>query len=454
MRYLSTRSGHPEADFTDALLNGLAPDGGLYMPETWPALSPEALGGEYAVTAREVMRAFAGDALPADAIDRAVSRLVAGFDAIEVTPLVRLSDRLGLLELHHGPTAAFKDLAMQLAASLTEAALTRSGEQLTLFVATSGDTGAAAVRAFEGMNHVRLVVLHPLDRVSPVQRRQMTTCLADNVLNLAAEGDFDDCQRLVKQLLAHAPLREAGRVSSVNSINWARLAGQIPYYAVAAHALQSRGVTEAATYVVPTGNFGDAFAGWAAGRMGAPVGGLVAAVNRNDALARALETGVYARAAAQATMSVSMDVQAPSNFERLVFEATGRDPERTRAVFETFAREGEVQLDDDLLARLRTEVGAQSVGEAETAQEMRRTLAETGLIVCPHTAVALAAARRLDTQGPIVALATAHPAKFAEAVRDSTHRDPPPAWVLEGLAGKPERLTRVQPELAAVLAAL
>jgi threonine synthase len=447
MRYLSTRSGHPEADFTDALLSGLAPDGGLYMPETWPALSPEAQSGEYAVTAREVMRAFAGDALPADAIDRAVSRLVAGFDAIEVTPVVRLSERLSLLELHHGPTAAFKDLAMQLAASLTEAAL-------TLFVATSGDTGAAAVRAFEGMSRVRLVVLHPLDRVSPVQRRQMTTCMADNVLNLGVAGDFDDCQRLVKQLLAHAPLRQTGRVSSVNSINWARLAGQIPYYAVAAHALRSRGVTGAATYVVPTGNFGDAFAGWAAGRMGVPVGGLVAAVNRNDALARALETGVYARAAAQPTMSVSMDVQAPSNFERLVFEATGRDAERTRTVFETFAREGEVRLGDDLLARLRAEVGAQSVGEAETAQEMRRTLAETGLIVCPHTAVALAAARRLDTTGPVMALATAHPAKFAEAVRDSTHRDPPPAWVLEGLTGKPERLTRVQPKLAAVLAAL
>jgi threonine synthase len=454
MRYLSTRSGHPEADFTDALLNGLAPDGGLYMPETWPALSAEALGGEYAVTAREVMTAFAGDALPAEAVERAVARLVAGFDAIEVTPLVRLSDRLSLLELHHGPTAAFKDLAMQLAASLTEAALTRSGEQLTLFVATSGDTGAAAVRAFEGMSRVRLVVLHPLNRVSPVQRRQMTTCQADNVLNLAVEGDFDDCQRLVKQLLAHAPLREGGRVSSVNSINWARLAGQIPYYAVAAHTLRSRGVAGAATYVVPTGNFGDAFAGWAAGRMGAPVGGLVAAVNRNDALARALETGVYARAPAQPTMSVSMDVQAPSNFERLVFEATGRDPDRTRAVFETFAREGEVQLDDDLLARLRAEVGAVSVGEAETAQEMRRTLAETGLIVCPHTAVALAAARRLDTPGPIVALATAHPAKFAEAVRESTHRDPPPAWVLEGLSGRPERVTRVRPDLDAVLALL
>jgi threonine synthase len=304
------------------------------------------------------------------------------------------------------------------------------------------------------MSRVRLVVLHPLDRVSPVQRRQMTTCMADNVLNLGVAGDFDDCQRLVKQLLAHAPLRQTGRVSSVNSINWARLAGQIPYYAVAAHALRSRGVTGAATYVVPTGNFGDAFAGWAAGRMGVPVGGLVAAVNRNDALARALETGVYARAAAQPTMSVSMDVQAPSNFERLVFEATGRDAERTRTVFETFAREGEVRLGDDLLARLRAEVGAQSVGEAETAQEMRRTLAETGLIVCPHTAVALAAARRLDTTGPVMALATAHPAKFAEAVRDSTHRDPPPAWVLEGLTGKPERLTRVQPKLAAVLAAL
>ena len=453
MRYLSTRDGRPEADFTDALLNGLAPDGGLYVPETWPALSAEALSGDYGRVAREVMGAFAGDALSAAAIDRAVSRLLSGFDTPEVTPLLRLSDRLFLLELHHGPTAAFKDLAMQVAASLTEAALERSGERLTLFVATSGDTGAAAVRAFEGMNRVRLVVLHPLDRVSPIQRRQMTTATADNVLNLAVEGDFDDCQRLVKQLLAHESLKADGRISSVNSINWARLAGQVPYYVVAAEALRRRGVEAPATYVVPTGNFGDAFAGWVAARMGAAVGGLIAAVNRNDALARALQTGVYARAAANPTMSVSMDVQAPSNFERLVFEAAGRDPERTRAVFETFTRDGSVTLDDDLLRRLRDEVSAVSVGEAETAQEMRRTLAETDLIVCPHTAVALAAARRVEA-GPVVALATAHPAKVPEAVKESVHREPPPAWVLEGLIGRPERFTRVKPELEAVLAVL
>lgn len=453
MRYLSTRSGVADADFLDALLNGLAPDGGLYMPETWPALTPQVQAAPYGPVAEAVMGAFAGAALPDGAVGHAVSRLVAGFDAPDVTPLVQLSDRLFLLELHHGPTAAFKDLAMQVAASLTETALNASGERLTLFVATSGDTGAAAVRAFAGAERVRLVVLHPLDRVSPIQRRQMTTVDAANVLNLAVEGDFDDCQRLVKGLLAHDPLRADGRVSSVNSINWARLAGQVPYYVVAADALRRRGVAEAATYVVPTGNFGDAFAGWVAGRMGARVGPLVAAVNRNDALARALQTGVYARAPAVATASVSMDVQAPSNFERLVFEASGRDPERTRAVFETFAREGEVTLEPALLSAIRDQVSALSVSEAETVKEMRRTQAETGLTVCPHTAVALHGARQVET-GPVVALATAHPAKFPEAVRAAVHREPPPAWVLEGLTGRPERFTRVAPKLEAVLAQL
>ena len=327
------------------------------------------------------------------------------------------------------------------------------GERLLLVTATSGDTGAAAVRAFGGMDRIDLVVLHPLGRVSPVQRMQMTTTGAANVLNLAVRGDFDDCQRLVKGLLAHPGLAAARRVSSVNSINWARLAGQIPYYAGVARSLGSRAAD--ATYVVPTGNFGDAFAGWAARRMGLPMGGLVAATNRNDALVRALKTGVYERALATPTASVSMDVQAPSNFERLVFEASGRDSALTRGLFEDFARHGRMTLPGDLLTALRREVSAVSVSEAETAEEIARTWTEAGRVICPHTAVALHAARRLDrSTRPVIVLSTAHPAKFPEAVEAALGFAPERPPQLDGLEGRTERFETVDPSLEAVLAAI
>ena len=265
-------------------------------------------------------------------------------------------------------------------------------------------------------------MLHPLDRVSPIQRKQMTTVQADNVLNLAVRGDFDDCQRLVKSLLADEDLRSRGRLSSVNSINWARLAGQIPYYAPPPPSWAGPPL-----FVVPTGNFGDAFAGIAATRMGLPSNGFVAAVNQNDALARALNDGLYSRRAAVESGSVSMDVQAPSNFERLVFEATGRDAGATRAVFETFARDGAVAFDPDLLAALRSEVSAVSIDEAETRAEIAHAYEAWGRVVCPHTAVALAAARRQDrARGPVVALSTAHPSKFGAFVSDVLGFEPNP----------------------------
>ena len=453
MKYISTRGQAPTVDFAQAMLSGLAPDGGLYLPETWPAADPELArsGVPYASVARSVLTTFAGTSLPAGTLDAAVARLVDRFRHQAVTPLVQLDAGLWLLELFHGPTAAFKDLAMQLAASLMDAALAGTGDRLTLVTATSGDTGAAAVRAFAGADRIRLIVLHPEGRVSPVQRLQMTTVAADNVTNLAVRGDFDDCQRLVKGLLADETLRARGLLSSVNSINWARLAGQIPYYVTAGAALAGA----APRFVVPTGNFGDAFAGWAARRMGANVGGLVAAVNSNDALARVLAEGVYSRRTTIETHSVSMDVQAPSNFERLVFEATDRDPDRTRTVFETFARDGTVTLDDDLLSRLRAEVSAETVSEAETRTEIAHAWSAYGQIICPHTAVALAAARRQDlSAGPVVALSTAHPAKFPDVVSGALGFEPRRPSVLEGLEGRPEYCRAVEPTLAAVRAAL
>jgi threonine synthase len=451
--YVSTRGASPEVDFAGALLTGVAPDGGLYVPTFWPRLPEPAAAAATAERASAILAPFVGDALPPGTLDRATRRLADQFGPPETTPLVELEPGLFLLELFHGPTAAFKDYAMQMAAVLAEAALSERGERLLLVTATSGDTGAAAVRAFGGVDRIDLVVLHPLGRVSPVQRLQMTTSGAANVLNLAVRGDFDDCQRLVKGLLAHRGLTEGRRVSSVNSINWARLAGQIPYYASAARALGD--AAPGATYVVPTGNFGDAFAGWAARRMGLPMAGLVAATNRNDALVRALETGVYARSQAVPTASVSMDVQAPSNFERLVFEASGRDSALTRGLFEDFSRHGRVVLPPELLAALRREVSAVSVSETETGQEIARTHAETGRVICPHTAVALHAARRLDrSAGPVVALSTAHPAKFPEAVEAALGFAPQRPPQLEGLEGRPEVFDTVESSLDAVLTAI
>lgn len=453
MKYISTRGLAPTVDFAEAMLSGLAPDGGLYVPETWPAADVGLArpGVAYGEVARSVLTTFVGDALPVGAADAAVSRLVERFDHEAVTPLVQLDANLWLLELFHGPTAAFKDLAMQLAASLMDAALAGAGDRLTLVTATSGDTGAAAVRAFAGADRIRLIVLHPEGRVSPVQRLQMTTIDADNITNLAVRGDFDDCQRLVKGLLADETLRALGPLSSVNSINWARLAGQIPYYVTAGAALAG----PAPRFIVPTGNFGDAFAGWAARRMGANVGGLVAAVNSNDALARVLADGTYSRRTTVETHSVSMDVQAPSNFERLVFEATDRDPDRTRALFETFARDGMVTLDDDLLARLRAEVSAETVSETGTRAEVAHAWSAYGQVICPHTAVALAVARRQDTSaGPIVALSTAHPAKFPDVVSEAVGFEPRRPSVLEGLEGCREYCRTVEPDLDAVLAAI
>ena len=451
-RYLSTRGDAAPTSFADALLRGIAPDGGLYMPQAWPTLPVDAArpGRTYAEMAKEAISPFIDDALPAGALDRALDRLARGFDHPAVTPLIELEPGLFVLELFHGPTAAFKDLAMQLVAALSDEALAATGQKLTLLTATSGDTGAAAVRAFAGAERINLVVLHPLDRVSPVQRKQMTTVQADNVLNLAVRGDFDDCQRLVKGLLAEESLREGGRLSSVNSINWGRLAGQIPYYVSATAQLG-----QAATFVVPTGNFGDAFAGIAAKKMGLPVQGFVAAVNQNDALARALNEGVYARRPAVESGSVSMDVQAPSNFERLVYEASGRDADATRAVFETFARDGSVTLSPNLLAALKAEVSAVSIDEATTQAEIAHAHAAWGRVVCPHTAVALAAARRLDrANGPVVALSTAHPSKFGAFVSDVLGFEPEPAPVIRALGDRPERLTVIDNTAEAALAAV
>jgi threonine synthase len=446
-RYLSTRGGVSEVGFDRVLLEGLAPDGGLYLPEAWPdlrALARDAAKLPYADLVARTLAPFVGDALPAAAVETAAKEAAASFSRDEVVPLTELEPGLLILELFHGPTLAFKDCAMQLMAPLTRGALKARGERLLLLCATSGDTGAAAVRAFANAERVDLVVLHPEGRVSEAQRRQMTTTDAPNVTNLAVRGDFDDCQRMLKALTQDAELTAARRVSTVNSINWGRLAGQIPYYLRAAAQ-----VGAPARFVVPTGNFGDAFAGWAARACGLVMAGMTAAVNANDALARALNEGVYARAPAKPTASVAMDVQAPSNFERLFFEASGRDAARTKAFFETFAAKGEVALPEDVRARATEGLTAVSIGPKETADEIARTYKTNGRVICPHTAVALAAARRMPRAGaPIVVLSTAHPGKFPDSVGAAIGRDVEIPEALARLDALPERFSVIAPDLA------
>ncbi len=449
--YIGTRGFTGERDFAGAILDGLAPDGGLYVPARWPdsgAAQAALKAGSYKDQVLALLRLFGAGPLGETALEAAAERTSQAFLKDGRTPLVQLEDDLWLLELFHGPTHAFKDMAMQMMAPLTAAALAQRGEDLLLITATSGDTGAAAVRAFGGTERIKLVVLHPHNRVSPVQRRQMTVDAPANVLNLAIEGDFDDCQQLVKTLLADEDVRAAGAVSSVNSINWGRLLGQVPYYLAAAHA---SGVAQP-DFVVPTGNFGDAFAGWIARKIGGSVGQLHAAVNQNDALARALNDGVYRRTTAHPSASVSMDVQAPSNFERLVFEALDRDTARTEALFATFVREGEVTLPADALAALRAEVSASSVSEAQTAAMIQTAHQRWGQVVCPHTAVGLVAAlaRREAGAGPQIVLATAHAAKFPEAGEAALGRAPDAPEALAALENRPETFAICGPQTEGV----
>ncbi len=453
MNYVSTRGFSGGKSFADALLVGLAPDGGLYVPEIYPEPDfdlNEAAAGDYGVLTERLLTLFGVDVLGADAVTAAAARTKAAFLDNGKVPLVQVEDNLWILELFHGPTLAFKDMAMQMIAPLTDAALARTGQKLTLVTATSGDTGAAAVRAFAGSSHVRLVVFHPLGRVSPVQRLQMTTIGADNVLNIGVEGDFDDCQRMVKRLLGEETLRANGLVSSVNSINWGRLLGQVPYYLAAA----ARSGIDKPDFVVPTGNFGDAFAGWVGRRIGGPVGHIHAAVNSNDALAQAINTGRYVRRPAVETASVSMDVQAPSNFERLVFEALGRDGEGVKTIFGLFSKDGQVHLSGGLQARLNAQVTASSITEGETKATIAYANKRWGRVICPHTAVAVGAALKRDRNLPQIALATAHPAKFPDFVAKALGFAPEVPEGIRRLEGQQETIAVIRNDEDEALAAV
>ena len=423
MHYISTRGLAPRLCFSDTMLAGLARDGGLYMPESWPVLSQADIAGfagqPFAAVAQAVIAPFTDLAAPA--LAGMIAASAATFRHAATTPLVQIADNLFVLELFHGPTLAFKDVAMQLLGRLMDHELKRRGQRATIVGATSGDTGAAAIEAFAGLDQVDVFILYPHGRVSDVQRRQMTTVQSPNIHAIALEGTFDDCQSIVKGLFNHHEFADETSLSGVNSINWARVMAQASYYFTSAVALG--GPRRKISYTVPTGNFGDVLAGYIAKRMGLPIERLVIATNANDILTRTLATGTYSLRGVEATQSPSMDIQISSNFERLLFEAHGRDSAAIRAQMDNLKQSGHFSIAPGPLAAIRAEFDAGRADEAETSAEITRTWRESGYILDPHSAVGVAVARREQPKHPatpMVVLGTAHPAKFPDAVEKAT----------------------------------
>jgi threonine synthase len=443
-RYVSTRGEAPPLGFCDVMLTGLARDGGLYVPEIWPQLPPETIaaffGKPYWEVAVDVIRPFTGGEISDADLGRMANEAYATFRHPAVVPLKQMAPHLFMLELFHGPTLAFKDVAMQLISRLMDHVLAKRGERTTIVVATSGDTGGAAVEAFANLENVDLVVLFPHGRISEVQRRMMTTTGAANVHALAIEGNFDDCQAIVKAMFNHHRFRDRVALSGVNSINWARIVAQVVYYFTSAVALGAP--ARPVTFTVPTGNFGDIFAGYVAKRMGLPVRSLHIAANVNDILARTLKTGIYEVREVHATASPSMDIQVSSNFERLLFEAGGRDAPAVRRLMEQLKQSSRFVLPDAMLASIRASFDAGRADETETSAAIRAAWREAGELVDPHTAVALSVAERdsSDTAVPNIVLSTAHPAKFPDAVEAACGVRPQlPAW-LDGLMTRNEQV--------------
>ncbi|MCP4843817.1 MAG: threonine synthase [Actinomycetia bacterium] len=451
MRYVSTRGAAPILGFGEVLLAGLADDGGLYVPESWPSLAAGG-SGDYLVTALEVMSPFVGGAIAPGAFADMVREAYATFESDEVTPLVDLGDGLYLLELFHGPTLAFKDVALQLVGRLFDHELSRRGERVTIVGATSGDTGSAAIDACRDRESMDIVILHPADRVSDVQRRQMTTVPAANVHNVAVEGTFDDCQDLVKAMFADAPFRQRMRLSAVNSINWARVMAQVVYYVVAAERLGGRHVP--VSFSVPTGNFGNALAGHAARHMGLDIEQLVIGSNSNDILTRFFTAGTMTLDEVVPTLSPSMDIQVSSNLERLLFELLDRDGAAVAALLDDFRGTGTIVLDPALHATLGDAWSAARFHDDEVLRCIAEEADRSGVVLDPHSAVGVSAARhcRRDHSVPMVALATAHPAKFPDAVESATGVRPDLPERLGNLFDRPERFSRLPNDLAAIQA--
>lgn len=455
MQFISTRGAAPPASFSDVLLAGLAPDGGLYLPQEWPSFTPAEIasfaGKSYQDVAYEVLSRFAGGSFTQAELKADIEAAYAGFEAAAIAPLSEISapssnGRQYLLELFHGPTFAFKDIALQILGRLFARALTRRGGKATIVAATSGDTGSAAIAALGGLANIEVFVLHPRGRVSEVQRRQMTTSVHANVHNIALEGTFDDAQGLVKEMFAQTEFAHQIGLTAVNSINFVRIAAQAVYYFTAIAALG-----KPAIFVVPTGNFGDIFAGEAAMQMGLPVERLVIATNANDIMARALNNGVYESGAAHHTLSPSMDIQVASNFERALFEASRRDSKWVAAAMSDFARTKKLVLPASVLENLRARYSAFACDDAQTLATIKRIAADTGRVIDPHTAVAACAANHFPASAaPMVILSTAHPAKFPDAVAKAIGRNPPMPEGLKRVMDLPERLETLPNDLSLI----
>ncbi len=451
MRYISTRGSAPALAFDEVLLTGLAADGGLYVPESWPALGAgelaEMRGLSYGALAARVLAPFAGQELAAlfhGAYDE--------FDHPEIAPLTEIGENEWLLELFHGPTLAFKDYAMQPLGRLFDHVLAARGQRLTIVGATSGDTGSAAIAALAGRASIEVFILHPHGRVSEVQRRQMTTVDAANIHNIAIEGTFDDCQNLLKALFADEDFRRETRLSAVNSINWARIAGQIVYYVWAALRLGAEETGIA--FAVPTGNFGNVYAGYAARRMGLPIRQLVIGSNRNDILTRFLESGSMESREVEQSLSPSMDIQVSSNFERLLFDLLDRQGAPVAEIMAAFKKSGRFTLDGEALRRAREVFDGARLDDEETKKAIAQIHSETGALVDPHSAVGIMAgrARRRDKSIPMVAIATAHPAKFPDAVEAASGIRPALPPHLADLFERPERCDVLANDLGKVRA--
>ncbi|HSA90973.1 MAG TPA: threonine synthase [Burkholderiales bacterium] len=454
LRYVSTRGGVKPCGFEDALFAGLAPDGGLYLPERWPRLDRDELaalqGASYQEVAARILAPFVEGDLSEAELRRLIARAYAGFDHVAVAPLCQFGPNEWLLELFHGPTLAFKDIALQLLGMLFEHFLARRERAITIVGATSGDTGSAAIAACAGRAQMAIVILHPHGRISEVQRRQMTTVAAGNVHNVAIEGTFDDCQALVKAMFNDAAFRARLNLAAINSINWGRIMAQAVYYVSAALALGSP--WRRVAFAVPTGNFGDVYAGYVAHKLGLPIAQLIVATNRNDILARFFESGTYRAGAVAPTMSPSMDIQVASNFERLLYDLYEGDGAEVRHLLDQFAAHKRMRVSDEALGRACELFAAARVDEEETAATMAEVRQATGELVDPHTAVGIHAgrARRLDPKVPLIALATAHPAKFPEAVHKATGVRPGLPDRLANLYERPERCAVLPNDLGAV----
>ncbi len=452
MKYVSTRGMAPDLDFGAAMMTGLARDGGLYLPATVPVMTPTeiaALAGQsYEDVAFRVMRPFIGDTFTDDEFRGLIAAAYAGFDHTARAPLKQLAPNHFLLELFHGPTLAFKDFAMQLIGQMMQAALAKSGNRITIVGATSGDTGSAAIEAFRGLSNVDVFILFPHGRVSEVQRRQMTTPAEANVHALALDGDFDDCQARLKDMFNHFEFRDTVGLAGVNSINWARVLAQVVYYFTSAVALGAP--HRPVDFTVPTGNFGDIYAGHIARAMGLPIGRLVIATNQNDILHRTLQTGVYETRGVAPSISPSMDIQVSSNFERLLFDVLDREGAAVAALMDELKATGRFTVPQNALNRLREGFASGRASEAETLGTIGATLGATGELLCPHGAVAVKVAQEHIGASPMITLATAHPAKFPDAVERASGIRPALPARMGDLFQREERVTRVPNDLTAL----